>query len=85
MATQKQIEYYEDLCEQAYVEPAEDYEDMSTGEMSKAIAELKEIIEGVETELENTDGLPIQETDEEIDEDYMPDEAFKCVYRGGNE
>jgi hypothetical protein len=45
MATQSQAEYYQYLCEQACIEPDEECEDWSTAEMSKAITELKEIID----------------------------------------
>jgi hypothetical protein len=43
-ATEKQLDYYKYLCEQACIEPDEDADTWSTREMSQAIKELKEII-----------------------------------------
>jgi hypothetical protein len=44
--TEAQIKYYKYLCEQAYVEPDDDYENMTAMEMSEAIAELKVMVGG---------------------------------------
>lgn len=40
MATPDQLQYYEYLCEQACIEPEDDYEDVSDEHMSAKIREL---------------------------------------------
>lgn len=45
MATEKQVEFYESLCEQTNMEPDENFESLSTAEASKVIDELLEIKE----------------------------------------
>jgi hypothetical protein len=45
MATERQVEYYRYLCEQACIEVDDDCEDWTSREMSKAIKELMEIVE----------------------------------------
>jgi hypothetical protein len=43
-ATEKQLDYYKYLCEQACIESDEDADMWSAREMSQAIKELKEIL-----------------------------------------
>jgi len=46
MATNRQCEYYKALCDDLYVEPIEDFEDIPNEEASILILELIEMKEG---------------------------------------
>jgi len=45
MATEKQIRYYQSLCQRLGQEPEDDFENFSTGEAREAITELLEILD----------------------------------------
>lgn len=76
MASDKQIRYYEYLCEQTYVEPEEDYADWGVSVMSDKIKELIAIRDGTAespgaVEVDDVVDVDYNDAEEPVDDDYF--------------
>ena len=69
MPTQKQIDYYLDLCFQTSTEPEDGYEKWGAQRMFRKICELRSLKEKQEQEIEDEPGGVLPERGEDVEEE----------------